>query len=185
MGAMIAVVGPSGVGKDSLLAFAADALAGRDDIAFVRRVITRPGDAGGEAHIAATSDDFATMRAAGAFAVTWQAHGLCYGVPVETVDAVRAGQTLVVNGSRAALADFRAVYPCFQGIGITASRDCLARRLAARGREGAEDIAARLDRPEPPLPDGVSLYLIDNSGELADAGRRLAALIAEIADRTA
>lgn len=185
MGAMIAVVGPSGVGKDSLLAFAADALGGRDDITFIRRVITRPADAGGEAHIAATAEEFETMAAAGAFAVTWQAHGLSYGIPVETVAAVRAGQTLVVNGSRAALSDFRTVYPRFEAIGITANRDCLARRLAARGRESAEDIAARLDRPEPPLPDGLSLHLIDNSGELADAGRRLAALIAEIAARTA
>lgn len=185
MGAMIAVVGPSGVGKDSLLAFAAEALAGRDDISFVRRVITRPADAGGETHIAATAEDFAAMAAAGAFAVTWRAHGLSYGIPVETVAAVNAGQTLVVNGSRAALADVAAAYPHVEVICVTASRDCLARRLAARGRESAAEIVARLDRPEPPLPPGLDPHIIDNSGELADAGRRLAALIDAIATRTA
>ena len=66
--AMIVIVGPSGAGKDSLMAFAADRLGDRPDIGFVRRVITRPADAGGEAHHAASDDAFAAMAAARQFA---------------------------------------------------------------------------------------------------------------------
>ena len=49
-GAIIVVVGPSGAGKDSVIGFVAQHFADRADIDFVRRVITRPSDAGGEDH---------------------------------------------------------------------------------------------------------------------------------------
>ena len=182
--AMIIIVGPSGAGKDSLMAFAADRLGGRPDIGFVRRVITRPADAGGEAHHAASDDAFAAMAAAGQFAVAWRAHGHHYGIPGDTLDAVLSGRTLIVNGSRAALADFLAVYPRVEVVHISASRERLCERLMARGRETAADILARLDRPSPPFPAGVQVHDIDNSGELADAGRQLVVLIEAIAART-
>ncbi len=180
---MIVVVGPSGVGKDSLMAFAAERLAGRGDIGFVRRAITRPGDAGGEAHQAVTAEAFAEMESTGQFAVSWQAHGHSYGIPCETVDAVRSGRTLVANGSRAALGDFAAAYPRLEVVTITASRERLLERLLARRRENESDILARLDRPQPPMPAGLSIHEIDNSGDLLDAGRRMVALIEDIADK--
>ncbi len=183
-GTLVLVVGPSGVGKDSLIAFAAGRLAGRTDIGFVRRSITRPGDAGGEAHQAVTAVAFAAMAATGQFAVSWQAHGHSYGIPCETVDAVRCGRTLVANGSRAALGDFAAAYPRLEVVTITASRERLLERLVARGRETRSSILARLDRPPPPMPAGLSTHEIDNSGDLLDAGQRMAALIEAIADRT-
>lgn len=176
-GRMLVVVGPSGAGKDSLMQYAADRLAGRVDVGFVRRVITRPASAGGEDHIAVSVAAFEEMAAAGRFAVFWRAHGLGYGIPVETVGAVARGRTLVANGSRAALAGFAAAYPGLEVVRISACRDCLAARLAARGRENLDDILARLARPEPPLPAGLIVHDIDNSGALAVAGEELLALI--------
>ncbi|MCY1306607.1 Ribose 1,5-bisphosphate phosphokinase PhnN [compost metagenome] len=49
-GALVVVVGPSGAGKDSVMGFAARHFADCHDVHFVRRVITRPSDAGGEVH---------------------------------------------------------------------------------------------------------------------------------------
>jgi len=45
-GAFVAVVGPSGAGKDTLIAHARDALAGEPQVEFVRRVITRRSTSG-------------------------------------------------------------------------------------------------------------------------------------------
>ena len=181
---MVVVVGPSGVGKDSLMAFAAERLAGRADIGFVRRAITRPGDAGGETHEPVSPEAFAAMVAAGRFAVSWRAHGHSYGIPGDTLDTVRVGRTLIANGSRAALDGFVAAYPRLEVVTITASRERLFERLRARGRESELDILARLDRAQPPLPVGLSLHEIDNSGDLLDAGQRMVALIEDIAART-
>jgi len=41
-GKWVFVCGPSGAGKDSVLAWASDHLAGRRDIVFARRMVTRP-----------------------------------------------------------------------------------------------------------------------------------------------
>ena len=63
-GTLILVIGPSGAGKDSIIAGAAERL--RDDkrILFARRVITRPAHAGGENHLAVSAGEFAEWRGA-------------------------------------------------------------------------------------------------------------------------
>lgn len=168
-----AVVGPSGVGKDSLLAAVAEA---RPDLLIARRVVTRPADPT-EPFEPCPDDDFARREAAGDFAVTWDAHGLRYGVPASARAAQLAGQTVLFNGSRSALPQAAAALAPLAVITVTADPATLAARLAGRGREDAAAIAGRLARADRPLPDlpGVPIHVIDNSGPLADA---LAALLA-------
>jgi len=161
---VIAVVGPSGVGKDSVMA----ALAARDPgFRIQRRVITRPEAAGGEAFTGVTPEDFARRQAAGDFALSWQAHGLSYGIPAELYDLRRGARAVLVNLSRAVLAEAQDRFGDLIVLSLTAAPEVLADRLAARGREDAADRARRLDRAAAPLPGGLARVIeVDNSGTL-------------------
>ncbi|MCA1777207.1 MAG: phosphonate metabolism protein/1,5-bisphosphokinase (PRPP-forming) PhnN, partial [Loktanella sp.] len=140
-GRLFAVVGPSGAGKDTLIAAACRA---RPALVRARRVITRPAAAGGEDFEGVSAAEFARRRAAGDFAIDWRAHGLCYAIPAVIDADLAAGRDVAFNGSRAALAQAVARYPALRVLLVTAPAGVLARRLAARGREDAGRIAARL-----------------------------------------
>jgi ribose 1,5-bisphosphokinase len=157
---LVLVVGPSGAGKDTLIEGARAALAGDPRFRFVRRVITRPADAGGEAHEAVTPAEFAARRAAGGFALAWRAHGLDYGIPADIAEDLAAGRVVIANVSRAVLAEAAARFPV-RVLEITAPAEVLAARLAARGRETASDIAQRLAR-QVPLPAGLAVERVVN-----------------------
>lgn len=181
-GTMVVVVGPSGAGKDSVMAYAARHFSGETRLGFVRRAITRPADAGGEAHQAIDADSFRRLEAEGGFAVSWDAHGLSYGIPGETHARLASGVTLVANGSRSALPAFADAYPRLKVVLITARPDVLAARLAARGRESAEAVARRLERAAPEIVVAADTVVIDNSGPLAAAGEAFVSFIASVLD---
>jgi len=172
-GCMVAVVGPSGAGKDTLMAHAARFFEGRDDVLFVRRIITRDADAGGEDHDGVSEAEFDALEKAGRFAVSWGAHGLHYGIPAETKQAVAEGLLVVANGSRSALPHFKAAYPSLVVINVTASPDILANRLEARGRETREEILHRLERSSLAVSGDYRVVTIDNSGSLEAAARAM------------
>ena len=157
---LVLVVGPSGAGKDTLLDAARVALARNQHVRFVRRVITRPTEAGGEAHEAVTEAVFATRT----FALAWQAHGLRYGIPIDIATDLTAGRVVVANVSRGVIADAAARFPV-RVIEITAPPDILAARLAARGRETAADVAARLARTVA-LPGEVPIETVMNDATI-------------------
>jgi phosphonate metabolism protein PhnN/1,5-bisphosphokinase (PRPP-forming) len=163
---LVLVVGPSGAGKDTVLGLARQALAGDTRFRFVRRVITRPADAGGEDHEAVSEAEFAQRR----FALSWGAHGLRYGIPIDVVDDLARGSVVVANVSRGVIAEAAAAYSV-RVIVVTASPEILARRLAARGRETAEDIARRLAR-DAAIPDGVAVDTVVNDGMPEEAAGR-------------
>lgn len=168
---IFAVVGPSGAGKDTLLA---GALAARPDLRLVRRVITRPTGAGGEDFEGVTPEDFAARKARSEFALDWVAHGLSYGIPKAQVEGPG---DVVFNGSRAALPLAARVFPDLRVILVTAPDAVLAERLAGRGRESAADIRARLERAAFTLPPGVSaVTVINDATREAGIARLLAAL---------
>ena len=164
---LVLVVGPSGAGKDTLMERAREALAGQPGFRFVRRESTRPEGAGGEDHIAVTPELFAARRAAGAYAMAWEAHGLGYGIPADIAGDLDAGHVVVANVSRAVLLAASRRFAA-RVLEITAPVEVLARRLAARGRESEADIATRLARAVP-LPDGLDVVSVVNDGPV-DAG---------------
>jgi len=89
-GRLILVVGPSGAGKDSLIEGARAALAGCPEYLFPRRIITRESDPGSEDHFTLSEAEFAQQQAAGAFFLSWGAHGLHYALPGAVADALAA-----------------------------------------------------------------------------------------------
>lgn len=173
-GRFIAVVGPSGVGKDSVMA----AMAARDPrISLARRIITRPADAGGECFDGVTEDEFETRKARGEFALSWAAHDLHYAIPATVTAQIASGQDVLANLSRAALVQARARFERVEIISLSADRTVLAARLSGRGRETADQIAGRLARVGLPLPDGMVAHHIDNSGPLAQTVRAASACL--------
>ncbi|UYV37216.1 phosphonate metabolism protein/1,5-bisphosphokinase (PRPP-forming) PhnN [Rhodobacteraceae bacterium D3-12] len=171
-GTLFLVVGPSGVGKDTLLDGARARLSGSKWFRFVRRVITRPEDAGGEDHIAATDAAFDQKLADGAFQHHWGAHGLRYGIPADVEDDLAAGINVVLNTSRNEVQAFRDKLNDVVVAYISASPSVIETRLRARGRENEAEIAKRLARMvEHPTPqDGALEILNDGTVEEGIAG---------------
>ena len=161
-GRLIAVVGPSGVGKDSVMEGMVRAC---PDLMLVQRVITREAGAGGEDFEHVSEAEFQDRVHDGAFALHWQAHGLFYGVPREITAALSSGTSLLVNLSRAVLPEAQMLFPGFCVLHLTAPREVLAQRLADRGRESADVIDLRLERAGFELPEGLRQVIeIANTG---------------------
>jgi ribose 1,5-bisphosphokinase len=145
-GRLVLVVGPSGAGKDTLINLARTALRDDASVVFPRRVITRA--AADEPHDTMDADAFDKAVRTGAFALTWDAHDLRYGIPAEIDGHIRAGHTVVCNVSRAIIAEARERYADVRVVLVTAPPDVLAARLAARARGSDGDLARRIARSE-------------------------------------
>lgn len=168
---LILVVGPSGAGKDTLLARARERLAPEGRFRFVRRVITRPADPDGENHEPVSEVAFLRRD----FALQWQAHGLRYGIPADIAPDLARGLDVVASVSRGVIEDASRRFPV-RVIEVTAPPALLAARLRARNREDAADIARRLSR-QVPLPEGVPVRTVENDSTIAIGAARLVAAL--------
>ena len=135
-------------------------------LGLVRRVTTRAPDLGGEDYDAVTLTEFLDRRRAAAFCLSWEAHGLHYGIPAEVSQAAEGGSDMLVNLSRAVLSDAANVFPSLVVLSLSASPEKLAQRLAARNRETPAAIARRLQRIGPRLPSGLPIITVKNEGAL-------------------
>lgn len=167
LGSLVLVVGPSGVGKDTLIDGARQALENDKRFTFVRRLVTRPSGSAGEEHDSVEPAAFAEMEAAGRFALSWDAHNLRYALPLSLDTDLALGRIVVANVSRHVVAEACAKYPACSVVLITAEISRRAERLIARGRESGDQITARLARESAPVPAGVNPIMIDNSGSIA------------------
>jgi len=158
MGRVIWLMGPSGSGKDSLLAALRQQT--HPQLLVAHRYITRPASAGSENHIALSEPEFFTRAGQQLFALSWHANGYYYGVGLEIDLWLHAGFDVVVNGSRAHLPQAQARY----------AGALLPQRLQRRGRENAREIDLRLERAARYTPshcpvlnnDGSLLQSVDN-----------------------
>lgn len=175
---LVYVMGPSGAGKDSVLARWLERLGPAAGVHLARRVITRPAQATGEQHEAVDRDTWEALRRDGRLALHWEANGRGYGIRHEALAPLARGQWVVVNGSRALWPQLPGLAPHVHGVLITASRGIRQQRLLARAREPAQEIEARLQRAawlEAEVAAGMRAtdLVLHNDGALDDAVRRL------------
>ena len=163
-GILILVVGPSGVGKDTLLDGARAELARDDRFVFVRRDITRPASAGGEDHHAVSRSEFEANLAGESYALHWGAHDLQYGIPKSQLAVMERGGAAIANGSRSVLDEARSRFERLGIVSINADDKLLRQRLSARGRESAEDISARIARASAFQVSGSDVFELHNDG---------------------
>ncbi|MGF1649208.1 MAG: phosphonate metabolism protein/1,5-bisphosphokinase (PRPP-forming) PhnN [Hyphomicrobiaceae bacterium] len=173
-GLLVLVVGPSGAGKDTLLAGAAAALAQRSDVVFARRVITRASH-GSEDHDTVSAKDFDAGVEAGRFLLSWRAHGLGYALGSELRHQLDAGRIVIANVSRDVVEQARAQFPNVRVVLIDAPADVRHSRLLARGRETPAEIELRLSRA---IEDVSADVIIVNDGDReAGVARLVAAMV--------
>jgi ribose 1,5-bisphosphokinase len=182
-GALVVVVGPSGAGKDTLIARARALCADDPRIVFPRRIVTRPAS-DAEDHDSVTPFEFDAAVGQGGYAFWWEAHGLKYALSGAIDTELLAGKTVVCNVSRAVVHRLRERYANVTVVMVTAPKEVLLARLAARGREGGGDVTERLDRAAPAIDDLAPDVTIENIGDPEDGAGELAEMLRGQAKRT-
>jgi ribose 1,5-bisphosphokinase len=174
---LIYVVGPSGAGKDSLLAWLREQTPESASVHWARRTIDRPNPTGpgAEDHESVDAAEFERLVADAGFAMHWDANTHRYGIrSAELVRLSDPAWCVIVNGSRAHLPMATRDYPGLTLLHITATPAVLRERLNRRGRESAEAIEARLKRSvDLMVPNGSVLIEVCNDTTLDTAGHGL------------
>ncbi len=181
MGAWVFVCGPSGAGKDSVIAWARERLAADSRVVFARRLVTRPAQVGSD-HETVTPGDFDALLHREQLAWHWRSHGFGYGIARRYARQVAWGRVVVVNGSREHLAGMDPM-PGVYRVAVEASADRLATRLLQRGRDDLESIERRLARNSR-FAELEADLVIGNDGELCQAGARLQHYLQGLATRS-
>jgi ribose 1,5-bisphosphokinase len=79
-GRLIYVMGPSGAGKNTVIASVREKVNKNRYLYFAPRYVTRLTGNGDEDDLTLSAGAFTHYKHIGAFALDWQAHGYCYGV---------------------------------------------------------------------------------------------------------
>jgi ribose 1,5-bisphosphokinase len=178
-GRLILVVGPSGAGKDTLIAGARAACVDDRSLVFPRRVVTRATTIT-EEHDIMSDAAFRQAAALGRFALWWEAHGLCYGIPAAIDEDIRARRTIVCNVSRTVTASARQRYAATTIVHVTAPPDVLRTRLAARVRDSDGDLTARMARSASAERGLKADVVIENVGPPELGIRRLLDILRDV-----
>lgn len=118
-------------------------------------------------------DQIHRVAAEGDFSVTWEAHGLYYGILKSVLEHVESGGVTIANGSRIALQKTGHVYAKLIVINLIVEKKILTTRFLARGRENAQQIALRLARAEEDSCAVFDAFHVDNSGQIEHAGNTI------------
>jgi phosphonate metabolism protein PhnN/1,5-bisphosphokinase (PRPP-forming) len=179
-GAVVLVVGPSGAGKDALIAGARAALGGDDRYIFVERHVSRAAHAA-EGHVSLSDAAFADAAARREYALTWTAHGLNYGIPATIDEHIRSGGTAVFNASRAIVAEARQHYAHPRVVLIDCPAEIRAARIALRGREQPQELRVRITRTVAGFDEQMADVRVDNSCTLHTGIERFVAALHKLA----
>jgi len=139
------------------------------------RSVTRP--ASDDGNVEVSIEEFTELKRANQFALSWDAHGLHYGISRDLEEKLASGQSVIVNGSRSIVDDARETFSPLRIIHVNAPLDVLSRRLRNRAREDEFDIDRRIGRSSRAAPKGPDVFNIDNSGSVEEG---VAAFLAAI-----
>jgi ribose 1,5-bisphosphokinase len=179
-GRLVLVVGPSGAGKDSVLRYAMAHFAQDARFVFPKRCVTRAVDVTAEDHDSLDEQAFDALVSQGTFALMWEAHGHKYGVRNEINAQLEQGCIVAVNVSRTIIAEIAGRYQSAVVVEITADPSVRETRLAARGREAADDIRQRTRRKVVTPAHSLPFHVIRNDGNISDAGEEFCKLLASL-----
>lgn len=172
-GWFVAIVGPSGAGKDTIINAVHKLIGENSRFLFIRRTITRK--AGNEDNIGVTEAEFTQLRKQGAFSLDWFAHGIHYGLPNSIKSAIGNGKIVIANISRELVGQANQLFGRVFVVEINAPIEILRKRLVNREREDTAHIEERLERAAIPinLPKQVDYRYIDNSQDVNVAAKTL------------
>ena len=144
---LVVISGPSGVGKDAVIAQMRDSQPG---FAFAVTATTRPmraGEVDGRDYVFVSSKRFEAMLDADGFLEHAEVYGNRYGVPREQVRAaLDAGRDIIVKIDVQGAATIRRIAPDALLIFLAApSAGELERRLRARKTDSPEQLAVRIE----------------------------------------
>ena len=171
--------GPSGVGKGTVVA----ALRSLVPHVWVSVSCTtrapRPGETDGVEYHFASPDEFARMTEAGELLEHAEFAGNCYGTPREPVLAhLAAGVPTLLEIELQGARQVRATMPDAHFVFLAPpSVEDLVARLANRGTETAEDIAARLARARIELEAAAEFDDVVINDDVARAAAEIAAML--------
>lgn len=171
------VAGPSGAGKDTLLNAASGLLANVEGIRFITRDVSRAKSVATERERAVSAAEFAALRAANGYALSWTANGNDYGIPIGVHDVIQKGEVAVVNGSRDILEEAAERFARVRVIIVTAPPELIEKRLRTRARESPKEIATRLAREAVLRPLNLDHFLIENNSTIECGAEKLVGAI--------
>ncbi len=185
-GIFFAIVGASGVGKDTLLDGAKARLEHTGQFYFPTRLITRPEDAGGEEHQSISSAEYVQMVRDDKFSLWWSAHEMHYALPDTVYDKLRFNNHVVANISRRMVDEAVDKFNQVEVIEITASPETIRKRLLSRGRESEAEIMVRqLREITPNWAAKAHVTSITNDGSVSEAVDRLIQTLISLVDKSA
>jgi phosphonate metabolism protein PhnN/1,5-bisphosphokinase (PRPP-forming) len=179
---LVMVIGPSGSGKDTLIAGAKEILSEDPAFCFITREITRPSGSSSEQHISISKEEFQRRHNSGHYAISWQAHGNWYGIVQSIEESLSEGKLVIFNGSRAVIDEARKRFPGVNVIYIDAPVSILTERLNSRGRESHIQVSERVTRNARlnTIPDDT--LVLSNAGSLQAALDEFVSILKNLRD---
>lgn len=184
-GTLFLIVGNSGSGKDSIISgVIKNYPSNLPQIHASKRYITRP-PSKFEGNISISHEEFKKMEKVGKFTLKWHIYELDYGIPKEIENWLKKGHPVIINVSRTIIREAREKYANAKVIFIEVPFEITYQRIKDRKRESEKLLKERIERARRNQKFPEADFVVDNSGELSDAVKKLLDYIIRTIDKSA